>query len=116
MLDLQCVQAANAGEAAGDILTNINSVRGSNFDDTITGNGNNNVFRGLGGNDTFVFKPAFGHDTIVDFQPGQDAINIDHSLFFTLQDILDHATQEGSDVLINFGDDPRSGASATRSG
>ena len=100
------VQAANAGEAAGDTFTSINNVRGSNFDDTITGDGNNNVFRGLGGNDTFVFKPAFGHDTIVDFQPGQDAIDIDHSLFFTLQDILDHAAPSGTNTVItdNAGD------------
>ena len=94
------VQAANAGEAAGDTFTSINNVRGSNFDDTITGDGNNNVFRGLGGNDTFVFKPAFGHDTIVDFQPGQDVIDIDHSLFFTLQDILDHAAPSGTNTVI----------------
>ena len=94
------VQAANAGEAAGDTFTSINSVRGSNFDDTITGNGNNNVFRGLGGNDTFVFKPAFGHDTIVDFQPGQDVIDINHSLFLNLQDILASAAPSGADTVI----------------
>ena len=92
------VQAANAGEAAGDILTNINSVRGSNFDDTITGNGNNNVFRGLGGNDTFVFKPAFGHDTIVDFHPG-DVIEINQNLFLNY-DVLASAAPSGADTVI----------------
>ena len=92
------IQAANAGEAAGDILTNINSVRGSNFDDTITGNGNNNVFRGLGGNDTFVFKPAFGHDTIVDFHPG-DVIEINQNLFLN-HDVLASAAASGADTVI----------------
>ena len=92
--------SSSPGHPRKSHFTSINNMRGSNFDDTITGNGNNNVFRGLGGNDTFVFKPAFGHDTIVDFQPGQDVIDIDHSLFFTLQDILDHAAPSGTNTVI----------------
>jgi hypothetical protein len=29
----------------------------------------------------FVFKPNFGNDSIVNFQPGQDYIEIDHTIF-----------------------------------
>jgi Ca2+-binding RTX toxin-like protein len=43
------------GDAQGDTLNNIENVQGSNFNDTITGNGNNNLY-GFVGNDTLTGK------------------------------------------------------------
>src|SRR5262249_51395749 len=47
----------------------------------IIGNDGNNVLTGLAGADTFVFKPGFGKDTIADYTVGQDAVNVDHTIF-----------------------------------
>ena len=73
----------NTGDAAGDTFTFINNVRGSNFNDKITGNNNANVLdggyggsdqlTGLGGSDTFVFH---GNKlTITDFNQGGGTFN-----------------------------------------
>jgi VCBS repeat-containing protein len=63
--------------AGTDTLTNIQNLTGSQFNDTLTGDANDNTFFGLGGNDTFVFKQGFGHDTIADLTPGRDHIEFD---------------------------------------
>jgi Ca2+-binding RTX toxin-like protein len=42
----------NTGDAAGDSYININSLIGSNFADTLTGDANDNYLRGRGGADT----------------------------------------------------------------
>jgi Ca2+-binding RTX toxin-like protein len=70
--------ATGNGSVGSDyILGGVTRVRGSNFNDSISGDGNNNVLEGLGGNDTltglggndtFILRPNFGHDTITDFR------------------------------------------------
>lgn len=70
--------ALNTGDAAGDTFVFISNLRGSQFNDTLIGDGNNNVLNGFGtrdngsdiltgngGADTFVFSG--GHTTITDF-------------------------------------------------
>ena len=87
-VDLTTHTATGDPTAVGtDTFTGVNRVRGSNFDDRITGDSNNNTFDGRGGNDTFVFKPLFGNDTITDFQPGQDTIEIDQTIFSNFADL-----------------------------
>jgi Ca2+-binding RTX toxin-like protein len=53
---------------------------GNALDNTIEGNGAENILTGAGGNDTFVFETDFGADTITDFDAnptgGQDLIDI----------------------------------------
>ena len=79
--------AQNTGDATGDTFTFINNVRGSSFNDHITGNnsanvldggfGGNDQFTGMGGADTFVFHG--GHLTITDFNQGEgDLIDVAH--------------------------------------
>ena len=99
-------------QAGTDTLMNIQNVRGSAGHDTLTGSSGDNVFFGLGGNDIFVFK-AFasgsGHDTIGDFTPGSDKIELDYPAFNPSGPndfshwIATHATQQGNgDLLIDL--------------
>ncbi len=46
--------AGSGSDAQGDILVSIENVNGSNFDDTLVGNGGANVLRGLAGRDTLT--------------------------------------------------------------
>ena len=60
---------------------------------TITASSVNQTLTGMGSNDSFVFTPGFGHDTITNFQPTTDVIQIDHSVFANVQALL-AATQD----------------------
>jgi Ca2+-binding RTX toxin-like protein len=82
--------------------------RGFGNDDVFVSSGANEVFLGGGGDDTFVFAPGFGHDTIVDFSAGagsDDTIVFDEAVFADLDAVIAAAEQQGDDVLITANDD-----------
>jgi Ca2+-binding RTX toxin-like protein len=94
---------------------NING-NGNALDNDITGNGGNNrLSGGLGdddltggkGSDIFVFKDNFGRDTIHDFAPGTDRIDLsDFSGVKNFADLMaNHASKSGNDVIIHAGTD-----------
>ena len=60
---------------------------------TVAATSANQSLTGNGNNDTFVFAPGFGHDTITNFQPTTDVLQIDHSVFANVQALL-AATQD----------------------
>ncbi|MGB5213034.1 MAG: VCBS domain-containing protein, partial [Anderseniella sp.] len=121
----------NAGEAFGDVITNVEMVQGSNFDDTITGDGGDNWLYGLQGNDvvnggagadvlfgnggndilsggagadTFFFVVGdTGTDTITDFENDVDELNLQHFAFSSTQQVLDAASSSGADTVIDLG-------------
>ncbi len=69
------------GDAAGDTLTDIEDVYGSQYNDTLTGNGGANQLVGLGGNDTLdggegddALTGAAGSDTL-DGGSGDDTLD-----------------------------------------
>ncbi len=68
---------ASDGWGGTDTLIGIAGVRGSNFDDVITGDGNNNFLEGRGGNDTF--DGGAGFDTLF-YSAATSAVNIDLAL------------------------------------
>jgi Ca2+-binding RTX toxin-like protein len=73
------VQPQNTVGAGIDTLFEFQNVMGSQFNDRLTGDANDNTFFGLGGNDTFVFDfGTNGQDTIADFTPGHDHIELNH--------------------------------------
>ncbi len=62
-IDLSSGIAATGGDAAGDVLTNIENAIGSDFGDTITGSAANNQLRGNAGDDTL--SGAAGDDVLL---------------------------------------------------
>lgn len=60
------------GDATGDYLSSIESLTGSRFADTLTGDGANNLIRGGSGNDTIV--GAAGNDNLQG-QAGRDTVS-----------------------------------------
>jgi hypothetical protein len=69
--------------------------------------GGNDTLTGAGGNDTFVFKPGFGNETITDFSRAvgnRDLIDLTAFDFGTGYNALMHATAVGADTVFNFGD------------
>ncbi len=72
---------------------------------TIEGTNGADKLVSAGNNDTFVFRPNFGNDTIIKFnagtQTGHDVITIDDTIAHTLTDLTFH--QSGHDTLITTG-------------
>jgi len=63
---------------------------------TIAPSSGNAVLCGSAASDTFVFGPHFGNDTIVNFQLGTDQVNVDHTLFASLSDMLFHTANNAN--------------------
>ena len=58
---------------------------------------------GDAGNDTFIFNTNSGHTAINNFAPASDTIEINHSVFANVADVMAHATQIGADTVIAEG-------------
>ncbi len=108
-----------------DNLVSIESVRGTNFADTLAGDGGSNKLKGYGGNDFlngrggndtltggsgddfFIFGANNGHDTITDFTAGtgsEDTVNLTALNLGGLNDLLAIADDNGgtTDTTISF--------------
>ena len=119
-----------AGIASGDasvgtdtITGGVNRVRGSNFNDTLSGDANDNILEGQNGNDilngrggndiltggansdTFVYTDNGGADIVTDFFHAQaDKINlIDVTGVDSLAAVQGIATQAGAHTVLDFG-------------
>jgi Ca2+-binding RTX toxin-like protein len=101
--------AENTGDAAGDVYNSIENLRGTRFNDVLIGDANNNILTGMEGQDTFVFRPDFGNDTITDFvagsDPGHDIIAFDQTIFADFAAVEAAMSQVGADVVITSGSD-----------
>ncbi|MDQ2081670.1 glycerophosphodiester phosphodiesterase family protein [Xanthobacteraceae bacterium Astr-EGSB] len=78
-------------------------VNGGSGNDAITGGLGNDVLTGGSGHDVFVFAAGFGKDTIKDFAltgSSSDMIEFSTDLFADFSEVMSHATQSGSDVLL----------------
>ena len=66
----------NTGDAEGDTITNIGNIIGTEFNDELIGDGNDNIFDGFLGRDTF--NGGEGNDTVV-FRFSSEEIDVDLS-------------------------------------
>lgn len=92
-----------SGGNGGDKLyggAGIDQLSGENGSDTLDGGAGNDLLTGGNGPDRFVFSAGFGNDTITDFKAQNDTIQIDHNLVGGFGDLLSHASQVGSSVVI----------------
>jgi hypothetical protein len=62
---------------------------------TTAATSHNQTLTVTGSNDTFVFTPVLGNDTITKLQPTSDAIQIDHSVIANVQAVLPTAQDDG---------------------
>uniref|UniRef100_UPI0004A7607E calcium-binding protein n=1 Tax=Sphingomonas sp. UNC305MFCol5.2 TaxID=1449076 RepID=UPI0004A7607E len=92
--------------AEGDSFVGIENVKGTSFNDILEGDANANILTGGGGEDLFVFGTGFGVDTISDFAgngaASGDRIQFGAGMFSGFADMMAHATQQGSDVVITL--------------
>jgi Ca2+-binding RTX toxin-like protein len=85
--EIESLRAYGAGATSGISLTGNefdNSLIGGSGNDTLNGGAGNDTLNGGAGNDTFVFNSALDPsnvDTVADFNPGADAIQLDHTVF-----------------------------------
>lgn len=107
------------GGAAGDLLfggDDADQVKGAGGDDAIIAEaGDDTIDGGLGddtlnggtGADVFVFRSGDGADTINDFQTGIDTIDLSAfgAAFDSIAEVMNAASDQGSDVVIDFGGD-----------
>ena len=85
-----------AVSATGNDLSN--AVFGNALDNIINGGAHSDFLRGEGGRDTFVFNFVTGNDVVADYIAGTDFLAFSTALFFNANDVLNHATQSGTDV------------------
>jgi hypothetical protein len=93
-------------DSSGRTISTSTAVLGTDRDNRLMSTSGDDLFRGNGGHDTFVFAANFGHDTIVDFGAGRrssDVVQFSRSVFDDFAAVLSHATQHGQDVVIDAG-------------
>jgi hypothetical protein len=89
------------GGSGNDVLA------GHAGNDTLIGGPGNDMLYGkeqygIGGNNTFVFAPGFGHDKIMDFQTGQDTLQFSLALLTNFAAAMADATQVAANTVITI--------------
>nr|BBA73373.1 hemolysin-type calcium-binding protein [Ochrobactrum sp. PW1] len=89
------------GGAHNDILY------GGNGNDILDGGAGNDVLIGGNGSDTFLFNGGGGNDVILDFNPGEDILQIQKGIngldISSADDLADRVTQVGGNVVVDLG-------------
>jgi subtilisin-like proprotein convertase family protein len=71
-------------------------------DDVLDGGHDNDILEGGAGNDIFLFYMGSGTDTLLDFIPGQDLIDLTPFGMDDVNDLFDSSHQEGDNLLIDL--------------
>jgi fibronectin-binding autotransporter adhesin len=94
----QALTITIGGAAPSANMSQLQVVNGTSGNDTFNHVGNNVTIFGAGGHDTFVFNDAhFGSATIGDFDVNNDTINVNRSLFATVEAFVNAAHSANSD-------------------
>jgi Ca2+-binding RTX toxin-like protein len=93
------LRGSTAFSGTGNDLANV--ITGNGADNTLIGLGGGDTLSGRSGADTFVFGSGFGHDRITDFAT-EDKIRFEDGLFADFADVMAHAAQVGSAVVIGY--------------
>jgi Ca2+-binding RTX toxin-like protein len=92
--------AGNIGQSTGAVIY------GTSSDQTLVSTTGNDIMTGAAGADTFVFNGTnFGKDVITDFKTqgaNHDVLQFSQSAFQTVADVLHHAQQVGSNVVVTY--------------
>jgi VCBS repeat-containing protein len=99
----QVLTISIVGAAASQDMSELSVVSGTVADETFSNVGNSATIFGGGGSDNFVFKDDFGAATIGDFDVNNDKIEISHSLFGSIAEILATATDSGPNTVVTDG-------------
>lgn len=83
-------------------MSNSLVIVGSAGNDTLAGNGRDQLFIGGTGEDTFIFSNTSGHDIIADFDVETDLIELHLEQAVTLSSILAGSNQAGDNAIINI--------------
>lgn len=83
------------------------SIQGGKGDDWLNGGLGNDTLKGGKGNDVFVLANDNSMDTILDFEPGADKIELADSLSFSDLIVIQGTDSHRKDVLISLQDSDR---------
>jgi Ca2+-binding RTX toxin-like protein len=109
------------GNALDNVLTGnsaSNTLVGGEGNDTLTGGGGSDTYDPGHGNDTINMfhqflnmtqsdtidfaDPKFGKDVVNNFEAGTDVLAFKHGIFSDFHDMMNHAAQVGTDVVISY--------------
>ncbi|QNH77639.1 polyurethanase [Pseudomonas protegens] len=94
--------------AGGDWLFGLDGndhLIGGRGNDVFVGGAGNDLMESGGGNDTFLFNGHFGQDRIIGYQSGDKLVFMGVSGVVPGQDYRAHASSNGHDTLLTFGQD-----------
>jgi len=96
----QALTISIVGADTAQNMSHLSVVSGTAADETFHGIGNGVTIFGAGGSDNFVFSVNFGTATIGDFDGANDKIEISHSQFSSVAEILAAAIEAGPNTII----------------
>ena len=85
------------GNAIGNVLL------GGAGNDTLDGGAGQDILYGQAGSDTFLIRKGTGMDTIAEFTPGIDRLDVRDYGFKTTVALMSRMTQVGSDISVDLG-------------
>ena len=84
------------GDEGNDFLS------GGFGNDRLRGDKGDDVLLGGGGSDRLIFNLQGGNDTVRDYTDGQDRLDFTNFNFASVDELLDHAIQNGADVVFTL--------------
>lgn len=96
------------GKGYSDIAVSVDGARSSGAPsgapNSVSGSARDDVMRGTGEADVFVFRPGNGDDVVREFEPGEDTLYFrDFGGIRSVQDLARRANEQGGDIEVDLG-------------